>query len=37
MAERPGAITMKGNPLTLVGREVQVGRRPRILRLSPTT
>jgi len=25
MAERPGAITMKGNPLTLVGREVQVG------------
>ncbi len=24
MAERPGAITMKGNPLTLVGREVQV-------------
>jgi thiol peroxidase len=25
MAERPGVITMKGNPLTLVGREVQVG------------
>ena len=25
MLERPGAITMKGNPLTLVGREVQVG------------
>ena len=25
MVERPGAITMKGNPLTLVGREVQVG------------
>ena len=25
MAERPGAITMKGNPLTLVGREVQAG------------
>ena len=25
MAERPGAITMKGNPLTLVGREVQMG------------
>ena len=28
MAERPGAITMKGNPLTLVGREVQVGEGP---------
>jgi len=25
MDERPGAITMKGNPLTLVGREVKVG------------
>jgi len=25
MAERPGAITIKGNPLTLVGREVHVG------------
>jgi thiol peroxidase len=25
MAERPGAITMKGNPLTLVGQEVKVG------------
>jgi thiol peroxidase len=25
MAERPGAITMKGNPLTLVGQEVRVG------------
>jgi thiol peroxidase len=25
MVERPGAITMKGNPLTLMGREVQVG------------
>ncbi len=25
MAERPGLITMKGNPLTLVGQEVQVG------------
>jgi thiol peroxidase len=25
MAERPGLITMKGNPLTLLGREVQVG------------
>jgi thiol peroxidase len=25
MAERPGAITMKGNPLTLVGQEVHVG------------
>jgi len=25
MVERPGAIIMKGNPLTLVGREVQVG------------
>ena len=25
MAERPEAITMKGNPLTLVGREVRVG------------
>jgi len=25
MDERPGAITMKGNPLTLVGREVKLG------------
>jgi thiol peroxidase len=25
MAERPGVITMKGNPLTLVGQEVHVG------------
>jgi thiol peroxidase len=25
MAERPGVITMKGNPLTLVGQEVKVG------------
>ena len=25
MAERPGAITMKGKPLTLVGQEVHVG------------
>jgi thiol peroxidase len=25
MVERPGIITMKGKPLTLVGREVQVG------------
>ena len=25
MAERPGIITMKGNPLTLVGQEVRVG------------
>jgi thioredoxin-dependent peroxiredoxin len=25
MSERPGAITMKGNPLTLVGQEVNVG------------
>jgi thiol peroxidase len=25
MAERPGAVTMKGNPLTLVGNEVRVG------------
>ena len=25
MAERTGAITMKGNPLTLMGREVQAG------------
>ena len=25
MVERPGVITMKGNPLTLVGQEVQVG------------
>jgi thiol peroxidase len=25
MSERPGVITMKGNPLTLMGREVQVG------------
>jgi thiol peroxidase len=25
MAERPGVITMKGNPLTLVGQEVPVG------------
>jgi thiol peroxidase len=25
MAERPGAITMKGHPLTLVGQEVKVG------------
>jgi thiol peroxidase len=25
MAERPGIITMKGNPLTLVGQEVKVG------------
>ncbi len=25
MAERPGAINMNGNPLTLVGEEVQVG------------
>ena len=25
MSERPGAVTMKGNPLTLVGEEVQVG------------
>jgi thiol peroxidase len=25
MAERSGAITMKGNPLTLVGQEVKVG------------
>jgi thiol peroxidase len=25
MAERPGVITMKGHPLTLVGQEVQVG------------
>ena len=25
MDERPGAVTMKGNPLTLVGRQVQVG------------
>jgi len=27
MAERPGLITIKGNPLTLVGKEVQVGRK----------
>ena len=26
MAERAGAVTMKGNPLTLVGNEVRVGR-----------
>jgi len=25
MVERPGVITMKGHPLTLVGQEVQVG------------
>ncbi|MCK9377941.1 MAG: thiol peroxidase [Syntrophobacterales bacterium] len=25
MVERPGIITMKGNPLTLMGREIQVG------------
>ncbi len=25
MKERPGAVTMKGNPLTLVGNEVKVG------------
>ena len=25
MADRPGAVTMKGNPLTLVGNEVRVG------------
>ncbi|NIR16025.1 MAG: thiol peroxidase, partial [Desulfobacterales bacterium] len=25
MAERPGAATMKGNPLTLVGTELKVG------------
>ncbi len=25
MDERPGVVTMKGNPLTLVGREVKVG------------
>jgi thiol peroxidase len=25
MTERPGLITMKGNPLTLLGREVKVG------------
>ncbi len=25
MAERPGVITMKGHPLTLVGQEVRVG------------
>ncbi len=25
MAERPGVITMKGHPLTLVGQEVQRG------------
>ena len=25
MQERPGAITFKGNPMTLVGRDVQVG------------
>jgi thiol peroxidase len=25
MAERPGVITMKGNPLTLVGQDVHVG------------
>jgi len=25
MAERPGAITMKGNPLTLVGEQLKVG------------
>ena len=25
MAERPGAVTMKGNPLTLVGNEVHAG------------
>ncbi|MCX5655433.1 MAG: thiol peroxidase [Planctomycetota bacterium] len=25
MAERPGAVTMKGNPLTLIGSEVSVG------------
>jgi thiol peroxidase len=25
MAERPGAVTMKGNPLTLAGNEVHVG------------
>ena len=25
MAERPGAVTMKGNPLTLVGHEVHAG------------
>ena len=25
MVERPGVITMKGNPLTLVGQEVKVG------------
>jgi thiol peroxidase len=25
MTERPGVITMKGNPLTLVGQEVRVG------------
>src|SRR5690606_24592296 len=27
MAERAGAITMKGNPMTLVGNEVQVGQK----------
>ena len=25
MSKRPGAVTMKGNPLTLVGQEVKVG------------
>ena len=25
MSERKGAVTMKGNPLTLVGNEVKVG------------
>ena len=25
MGERPGLITIKGNPLTLIGNEVQVG------------
>ena len=25
MTERPGLITLKGNPLTLIGKEVQVG------------
>ncbi len=37
MAERPGVITMKGNPLTLVGQEAKVGTRPRILRSWPMT
>ena len=27
MAERIGAITMKGNPLTLTGHEIKVGDR----------